>query len=108
MVLIRQAGRRFNGPGHTASARLGDGRPAVETPTYSGYLSQVHTQFCGYRYVVVSAEPAAIANASPPTVSRVSMRQDESAWNLHGHRPRVKQFPNDGEMMVVVLRNKDR
>ena len=24
-----------------------------------------------------------------------------SAWNSHGHRPRVKQFPNDGEMMVV-------
>jgi hypothetical protein len=69
---------------------------------------EIATDICGYRYVVVSAEPAAIANASPPTVSRVSMRQDESAWNLHGHRPRVKQFPNDGEMMVVVLRNKDR
>ena len=40
-----------------------------------------------------AAEPAATANASPLTFSWVSMRQDESAWNLHGHRPRVKQFP---------------
>jgi hypothetical protein len=66
------------------------------------------SDIAGYRYVIVSAEPAAIANASPSTVSRVSMRQDEHAWNLHGHRPCVKQFPNDGEMMIVVLRNQDR